>query len=248
MTQTIEDIRHIRPGDQLILTDEQTISDLIEEGADGAMEGLQLEIHSVRHIRESEGLVDWFLAELTGYKTPLTFLAKIVDQEMDLRIYYQPDDIESGTRQDQLDRENSWLFEESAWEEGADDAMEGLQLEIHKEEIVPSELEMTRKFDQTIDDIGRVEFGIKGGTLYGEMREHPRPIGVRQPQFVSVTEYAAVEHYDRIDNPELIVLEIGGLDEDGDQLEEGGLMLVLQGANIDPNDMSLMSLGEHDRD
>jgi hypothetical protein len=224
--QTTQDVRSIKPGDQIWLTDEQSIKDLIEDGADDAMEGLQLEVHQVRHIRESRGLADWYFAKLTGYKIPLTFMAKIVDQEMDLRIYYQPDDIESGNRQDQIDQGNFWLFTEPE----------------DKGDFIPAKLEMASVFDQTIDDVGRVEFSVKGGALHGELRERPIPAGVPQPQFVSITEYSAGEYYDRIENPELVVLEIGGLDEDGDQLVEGGLITVFQGANVDPNDLSLMSV------
>ena len=224
---SIADFRKIRPGDQVVMTDEQTIKDLMEDGAADAMDGLQLEVHRVRHIRESEGLADWYLARLTGYKIPLILMAKIVDEEMDLRIYYQPDDIESGSRQDQIDGGNAWLFD----------------MPPEDEEFAPFELDMIPMFNQEVDDVGQVQFAIKGGTLHGELRTYPIPGGVPQPQFVSITEYAAeAEHYARVENPELVVLEIGGLDEDGDPFHEGGLVRVLQGANINPNDLSLMSL------
>ena len=221
--QTIQDIKRIKPGDQITLTDEQTIKDLIENGVDGAMSGLQLEVQRVRHICESSGLMEWYLADLSGYDFPLFFLAKIVDQDMDMRIYYQPDDIDLGTRRDQLDNGNAWLFENQ---------LDGTS---------PCDLRYTDTFDQLIDDVN-VEFGIKGGPLYGELRDNPVQSGISQPQFVGVIEYAVGAHYNKVENPELIIVEIGGLDADGDHLEEGGLMLVLQGSNVDPNDLSLLSL------
>lgn len=221
----IDDVRRLRPGDQVVLTDEQTIQELVEDKVEGAMNGLQLEISRTRHIREGDGLLEWFLADLLGYRTPLFFLAKIVDEEIDLRIYFQPDDVEPDTRAGHLDNQNFWLFEE-----------------VEDEDTPPCDYEPAQKFDQMIDE-ARVQFCIKGGTLHGEMQERPVPTGLPQPQFVGVTEYAVEStQYDRVENPELVVLEIGGLDEDGEQLPEGGLMYVFQGANISPNDLSLLAV------
>ena len=217
--QTVENIDKIKINDQIVLTDKQTIEELIEDGIENATEGLFLEVLNIRNVNEADGLANWTFVELAGYKIPLTLVIKTASKNVDFGIYYQPDDIENGNRQDQLSQDNFWIFEEPG----------------DSEDFVPSELKMARKFDQEIEGVGKVDFEIKIETLYGEINDQSDG----ETQFVSITEYRTVKNYDKIENPEIIILEIGGLNNDGDLINEGGLISVLQGANISQNDLSL---------
>jgi hypothetical protein len=155
---------------------------------------------------------------------PLWLLIKAVDTEFDLRIYWQPDEYQNGrTRGDLLKDEAFWFFKNPE-ESGLGD------------DFKPCELEFTNWIDQKTDN-GVTKFDIKGGALHGECRESPTPSGLKQPQPATVVEYISEQD---VEDTEVLILEIGGLDEYGEQLDEGGVVGFFLGSPVNGNDIDLI--------
>lgn len=229
MAETLTDLKRIKPGDFAVLTDDQTIEDMMESKMPDATEGLSLEIAKVLHIREQAGLCDWYLCQLKGDVPkdypPLWLLVKAVDAEFDLRIYWQPDEFRSGrTRIDLIRDEVFWLFKNPA-ESG-----------LNPNDYRACELDFTNWIDQETPE-GTTKFDIKGGALHGECRESPVPSGLKQPQPATVVEYITEQ---TVEDTEVLLLEVGGLDEDGDPLDEGGVVGFFLGSPVAANDLDLV--------
>lgn len=90
----------------------------------------------------------------------------------------------------------------------------------------PSDL----KFTEVIE-MGDVKYEQKFSTLYGELRGN----GV---EFCSLTEYHSPND---IENKEVIILEIGGLDENKNQLPEGGSINIKHGRIIQEHEIDVFS-------
>lgn len=225
MAITANEWSDVKPGDFITLDDKQTIMDLMERKHSDAMTGLEAVVESVKTFKEQNNLATWTLYDLDCNKgqdevAPLWLLVKRVDSDMDFRVYYRPDDFAPGDRADLLDRGLFWLFEEPA---NADD-------------FIPCELNYNSRIEQDLDDGTHLNYELKHPPLYCELTETPRGDGVDYPVFASIAEYIADKD---CENPELLIYEIGGLDEDGDPLDEGGFVQFLQGANINPSDLSI---------
>jgi len=208
--------RNIKPGDVLCLTDEQTIKDLMEDKNPNAMDGLKCPVKTVLKIKEANGLAEWILCHL-DHEESLYFLVKIVDDEHDLRVYYIPDDIQPMTKGDLINNESFWMFQEP---EDPDD-------------FIPADLEYTVEIEQD----GAI-YSVKGGELHGECREYPKPAGLRQPLMCSIVEYNTDKD---VESKEILILEIGGLDDEGDRIEEGGVVTFYLGGNINSSDVELFA-------
>ncbi len=223
MTDTnIQRYREIKRGDIVSLSDEQTIKQLMEDGVVGAMDGMDLEVESVRCV-DSESMAQYYFCDLTGQPnapTSLILLIKIVDDQMDRRIYWAPDDVDPGSRSDLIENGCEWLFEEPD----------------NRCEFIPSELSFTKQIVQHVEQYGEVCYAIKGAEVHGEHREVC--LVDSRPQPATIVEWIAQTD---IENPELLVLEVGGLDENGECLTEGGYVVFLQGASVDGTDIQLLS-------
>ena len=115
---------------------------------------------------------------------------------------------------------SEWLFQEPA----------------NKHAFIPAELSFTKQIIQHVEEHGEVCYAVKGAEIHGEHREvYP---GGGRPQPATVVEWIAQTE---IENPELLVLEVGGLDEYGECLAEGGYVIFLQGASVSGTDIKLLS-------
>ncbi len=216
----------VRPGDILTLKDEQTLELLMKENRPGFTRGLDLTVKVVRRIAEQRGLMRWILYEmekvrLEGEDQTWYVLVKVVDDAFDLRVLFVPPDFRPGSRSDLVDGGARWVFKPPADESD-------FRLE---------ELEFVDEIEQALDDGRAVLYKKKPqGILFGELTEEPAPSGITGPQFVSVLEYRADADGD---NPELLLLEIGGAGP-GAGGPAAGYVLLLQGANVGTQDLELM--------
>ena len=201
----------------LRLTDERSI--LLAMQAGKGVEGEDRQVKRSRRFKHSDDLFEIIFYDLGD---GLYVAVKIVDQEFDLRVYreIEEDGFQSGNRQDQIDRENFWLFQEP-----------------DSEEFDVEELEMSEFFDyQPENEIGdfKTRFETKPiGTVVGSIKENPIPSGCDGERFTVLTEYQSVD--ENHPAPEAIVLEVGG--EEG---EEGGYMTFLFGNNITPTEVDFL--------
>ncbi len=220
------DLELIKPGDFVCLTDEQTIKDMMESGMPVATEGLHLEVERVTHIRERHGMCEWYLCPLSGTcpenYPQLWLLCKAVDSEFEIRVYWVPDEFQyPRTRGDLLNDGIFWLFKEPK-----DDS-----------DFRPCELEFTGWIDHDSGS-GITKFDAKTGELHGDCRETPTPSGQIQPQPATVVEYGASQ--EGVEDSEVLVLEVGGLNEYGEQVAEGGVVHFFLGSPIANCDIDLI--------
>lgn len=225
MTETLTDLKRIRPGDFVCLTDQVTIKDLMERGVSNATDGLQLEIEMVYHVRETSSICDWYLCPLTGGPEDyikLYLLIKAVGEVFDIRIYWVPDDFANPrTRGELLDDGVMHLFQEPS----------------DPDNYKACDLEFSNWIDlQAENEV--VKYDVKGGVLHGECRETPVPVGLVQPQFAAVVEYIT-ENPDAEDS-EILIMEFGGLDSHGEPVECGGIVHYFHGGPVNDNDINLI--------
>jgi len=211
-------------GSVVILTDPQALADSAKEGR-GAV-GREYTVEEVRSIREQHGLATWQLFRLREIQQDLWLLAKIVDQFVDLRIYFQlPDEeFKPGNRKDMVDRGNLWLFQQPA----------------NPEHFAYSELEYTTEI-QGPSEPGQppVCYQMKDqGVMAGTMTTFSgnAPAG---KMFTMLAEYQATGD---CENPELLLLEMGGIDPNApDNCDDlGGLIILLQGSPITENEIEVL--------
>lgn len=200
------------------LSDKQTIKDMVESNMLGAEEGLKLEVEKVMHIREQRGEGEWFLLLLEGScpknYPKLWLFFKCMNSEFDIRVYWVPDGFQTPrTRGDLVNDGCLWLFKEPN----------------DLSNFRPCELEFTSWIDQdTINGI--TKFDVRMGAVRGEYRETRSPADRIDPQPATVVEYCASTA--EVEDSELLVLEVGGLNEYGEQLDEGGIVHFFLGAPI----------------
>ena len=152
----------------------------------------------------------WILIE-TDHPA-LNLVIKLVGDEIDIKVVFTPDWAVNGSRQDCCDGDCHWLFKEP---ENVDD-------------FRPCDLEYADSITRQYDDIGLVEFSAKSPTVFFTDTR----------QFRQLREWST-DHAD-MQNPDLIVFEIGGVTEDGEAIEIGGWVEFYQGTSVTPGDISLL--------
>ncbi|HEY3376932.1 MAG TPA: hypothetical protein VGL77_05495 [Armatimonadota bacterium] len=214
--------RGLTVGSIISLSDKQALEDSIQENR-GAV-ARDYTVQEVRTIHEQHDLAVWKLCRIADDRQALWFLAKIVGADVDLRVYFDLPDAQftPGNRRDLVESGNLWLFQQPEDPEHFTyDALQfSTEIEGPGEEGQPP-----------------VIFHMKGqGALSGLMTV--TGAGAEQ-QFATVVEYCA--DAGTTDNPELLLLEIGGVDlATGDTSPDGGLIILLQGAPLAPNEVDVL--------
>lgn len=208
------------------LTDEQSLEEVSSRG--GGLEGLDLKVKSFRHFTEESNLAEYLLFELldegTDEPDDLRLVIKIVDQTVDRRIHFIDDEFDPRTRSEVLNDGESWLFD--------DDDIEDME----EGEILKSELAYVDEIQQDVEDNdGNTQtymFEQKDyGSLHGSSTIHPPESGMPEEEFTMITEYTCV---DEIDNPELMVVELG--DDD----ENGGVITLMPGTTLNETEVDVL--------
>ena len=217
------DVELIKPGDGVRLSDNQTIKDMLESQMPGAAEGLHLKVEKVLHIGDQAGMCNWYLLPLEG-KCPenypqLWLLFKSVDGEFDIRVYWIPDGFKPPrTRGELVNAGHLWLYKEPR----------------DPSDFRPCELEYTAWIDQDTAS-GITKYDSKIGELHGECRETPTPSDCLNPQPATIVEYCTAE--DGVEDPEILVLEIGEFNDYEEKVAEGGTVYFFLGSPIAHSDI-----------
>lgn len=183
--KTPEYWREVGVGDQITVSDTQAIEDSMKQGA--GVNGLEYTVDSIKSISVADGAGEYLIFNLQeGGDQELFLMAKIVDKEIDLRLFFEIVDFESGDRQDMLETDRHWLFEEP---ENINE-FDFLDLEYSNEVESPDEVVYSKKM-----------------TLNGDATIDPLEDGMAEEYAVTVTEYSTTEE---AANTELLILEEGG--------------------------------------
>lgn len=198
-------IRNVKIGDILTFRDEQTLLDLVKIRVNGGLKD---------GLNVTVSRVTWFHEKsnscswaLLETESTLVLVAKIVPPECDLRIMFVPPDFTPGDRVDVIENDCQWLFERPQ--------------NIHS--YTPSELTISETILNEFNGQS-ISYKRKGGTLYGETGNR---------DFCGVTEWRSDD--EGVDNPELILFEIGGHDD-----ERGGYLKLYQGVTVSPHEVEFM--------
>ncbi len=209
--------RAIKPDSTLTLTDEQALREDIS--------GQNYLVKQIIKIREKSGICEWILFELEGQDdAPDSWLmAKLVDKEVDIRVYFEPDDFESGNRKDMIEQENMFLFQKP---EDVDDFTCG-ELEYAKH------IGWDFPGDEEGDDDIHVDYNVKAGELQGDISYDPYQSGQNE-LLATVVEF---DTSDETTCPEMLVLEIGHPED-----EEGGFIRLFFGNSIKPTEADVLAV------
>lgn len=209
---TAEFWKYITVGQSIILSDEQAVEDALK-AKNGTTE-MDYIIKSIRHIEDEDTGIVWRFFQLES-EDNIWFLVKIVDQEFDLRVYFEPDDFAQGDREDLIKNECHWVFEEP-------DNLSDFKL---------NDLEFTKLFTMG-DDEDEVEYSIKPvGMLTGMVTNDPPSKGIDNSMACVVEYHTGAE----VQNTEAMFIEIGG-----EESESGGFIMMLMGNPISQEDVEVL--------
>lgn len=186
----------------------------VKNGDKVKIRGEKVEIINSLHVKESNNLATFVFLKMREAQGEFYLFARIVDENVDVRIFNEINWLGIGDRGRLLNEGNNRLFQAP-----------------QSENWVPSDLEWTESFEFNIEG-ENVGFNKKF-TSYGEATERPKTTGV-DVSFASVVEYNAVR---QVPNPEIVILELGGIDPDGNKVPTGGLVIPLEGYCINNSEV-----------
>jgi hypothetical protein len=205
----------IKVNNIVTLKDEQGIEDSMEQSK--GIGGLDYTVKSVKTITQTDNLCKWLVFELDSADQVLWMVAKIVDEDVDVIIYFDIPEFPSGSREEMLDNDMFWLFQEP---ENHDD-FDVSELKFSKDMFLNHEVD------------GKVEelhYQLKPqGQLFGTCKTSPSPSGIGDT-FMGVMEYSTGQE---CENPEFLILEEGEIPRyQEDEDTEGGWITILLGCKV----------------
>jgi hypothetical protein len=206
----------IKPASVVVLNDAQAMVEALKQGLD-ADGGLNYNVKRILRLGELNRLAEWLMLKLEG-ADEVWLMVKIVGQEVDLRIYFEVPEFVTGNRADMIANQMYWLFEDPGpnWQSTYHD-LRYINI-INIDQAAPGGGPATKTSYQ------QKPFG----ELYARCSEQPKP-PESDEYLATVVEYSAT---DKTDNPEMLILELGG--EDGQQ---GGYIMMMLGCSVNAADV-----------
>ncbi len=105
--------KNVKPGDIVLLSDQQALQDSVEAGL--GPKPLEYAVSNLTNVRDFNDFGNWLLIflEPSQVKQELVLLCKMVDENLDLRLYYQTE-FQPGSRNDIIKRGDYFLFQQPA--------------------------------------------------------------------------------------------------------------------------------------
>lgn len=213
--------RAIKPESTLTLTDDQALRESIS--------GEEYFVSQVIKICEKDGICEWIFFELAGQgDTPDAWLmAKLVDQEVDIRVFFESESFNPGNREDMIQQDNMFLFQKP--EDPDDFEYDDLAYAKH----IGWDFSAAEASDDEDGDDIHVDYNVKIGELQGDVSYDPHQLGETE-LLATVVEF---DTSDETTCPELLILEIGHPEND-----EGGLIRLLFGNRIKPTEVEVLAV------
>ncbi|MDZ7640218.1 MAG: hypothetical protein U5J83_18520 [Bryobacterales bacterium] len=220
--------RALRPGSTVILKDEQTLEDMIS-GGEGLATGRDYSLEEVWRIRESRDIAEWqFFRIRSPHDEDATWLLiKSAGDDISAGVYFEADGFDAGNREDLLRQELYWVFEEPR------DPDNYKVLDLHFAPHLYFNVDLN-------GEAREAEFAKMGGMeFHGKATADPEIGGAsfaESSQMIgTVAEYLTTMP---VPNPKVVFFEAGVPNE------KGGLIRMLQGADIPIGDIEVLALGE----
>lgn len=217
--------RRLPVGSSVALRDFQALEEADRADSGSGAGGLNYEVTGRRHYTfrgaGGEAVAEYLLFDIADAEKAYVLAALLTGPHLELRVYYQPDGFQPGTRAALLDQGFAWLFLEPP----------------NPDSFVPYELEFAPHPDvPPVHDGGEEKLlqfrAVTQGPLYGDYRDATAKRQVPALMMEYRTDQPA-------SNPLLLVLEEGGLDADGEPVPDGGFVTLLLGSPIDLSQMDV---------
>jgi hypothetical protein len=188
------DWKAVKPKSIVTVSDAQGIQDSMRRGL--GVRGLDYTVRSVARFEQLDGLSTHLLFTLDDAEQAAFLLVKMVDDLVDLTLYFEPPGLSGGERTDLLARGMHWLFQAPADPNSFD----------------PSELRYTTSLMQTVPgaaDAPPLEllYALKPqGELQCHYSESPARAGLPAQMLATLVEYRCEQP---AENPEFLILEVG---------------------------------------
>ena len=185
-------------------------------GKGEGLAGTDYVVKTVFRVKELNSLAQWFLFLLDDPGESIWIMVKSVEQEIDLRVYFEHPQFEPGNRKDMIDQENFWLFLEP-------DNPSDFQFD---------DLKFTDRIEIETDNDRSLMYRQKGTEeMHCKCDLLPLPSGSKT-SVATLVEYQAER---TCDNPELLLFELGG--QGG---SDGGLIRLMLGCNLRPTEIDVL--------
>jgi hypothetical protein len=184
----------VKPKSIVTISDAQGIQDSMRRGL--GVRGLDYTVRSVALCEQLDCLSTHLIFTLDDAEQAAFLLVKIVDDLVDLTLYFEPPGLSGGERTDLLDRGMQWLFQTPA--------------NLHSFE--PSELRYTTSLVQTVPGAAgapplELLYTLKPqGELQCHYSESPARAGLAAQMLATLVEYRCDQP---AENPEFLILEVG---------------------------------------
>jgi hypothetical protein len=204
----------INPGSTITLKDKQSIEDSMEKGY--GMKGMDYMVEAVYRLKELNGLAQWNLFLLDDPEERIWVMAKIIEQEIDLRVYFEHPQFEPGNRKDMVDQEILWLFTEP-------DNPVNFQY---------NDLKFSDFLEIEEDNEDTLIYRQKG---FNEMHCECEILTVSTGNKDTIATIVEYQTKQTCENPELLLFELGGQSR-----KEGGLIRLMLGCNLRPTEIDVL--------
>jgi hypothetical protein len=182
----------IKPGSVITVSDAQAIQDSMRRKL--GVKGIDYTVKSVACMDHLDSLSKHIFLALDDPEQSTYLMVKMVDELVDLYLYFDAPGLEGGTRQQLLDRGMLWLFQEPS----------------DPNNFKPEELRYSLDVRQTVDADGKQEnvvYNLKGqGELQCDYTLTPQPSGLSKEMLATIVEYRSQQP---VENPEFLILETG---------------------------------------
>jgi len=188
------DWQSIKPQSIITISDAQGIQDSMRRGL--GVRGIDYTVQSIARCQQLNGLSCHLLFTLADSEQTTFLMAKIVDGLVDLSLYFEPPDLQAGTRPEFLDRGMHWLFQAPA----------------NPDSFQPSDLRYTQTIRQEVPvasggaPVELIYMLKTQGELQCNYSETPARAGLEKPLLATVVEYRTSQ---ATENPEFLILETG---------------------------------------
>jgi hypothetical protein len=219
--------RALKTGDFVGVSDAEAFAAALAEGGGSSVDYTVGDIRrfALRGPGDPAARGEYRFVELRGGGPGPLYLAVVdLPESLELRLYFIPAGLESGTRDELIDRGETWLFLPPP----DPDDFRASELEYAPYPDVPELAERDR-------GLGRKFVFSRVGTAsnYGES------LDTRSPVIITEYEASAPEGESGPANPLLLVLEEGWMRSDGTQPEEGGYLTILLGKTASAADLDV---------
>ena len=178
----------IKPNDIISLQDAQEIEGQMEEGKTvGETDYTVTSVNTVEVEGDNGILAIYRFLNIETEEDALLLMAKIVDNDIALRIYFKIDKFEPGDRYEVVERGDSWLFNEP------DDPTNFKFEELSYADVI----------ERVIDEEEVTFYQVPPGELYGTSKTDPPPSGLTDI-FLTLVEYCTDSD---LQNPYILALE-----------------------------------------